>query len=461
MIEPVDQFLQANHARAVDSLIDLLRIPSITTQPEHADDVKRAAQWVADYLRRAGFEVEIWPTSGHPAVFASWTRAGADAPTVLVYGHHDVQPTGDLSLWSSPPFEPAIRDGKIVARGSADDKGQVFAQMLAGEAWLRSAGKLPMNLKFLIEGEEEIGSPNLPKLLSEKRAQLACVVVVVSDTPVWKPGQPTISLGTRGIMGVEVKVTGPNRDLHSGMYGGSVPNPIAVLCRMLAALHDERGRVTVPGFYDDVRPIDPQLRREWEALRFDDAAESRNLGTAMSGEEGLSTLERRWARPTLEFNGITGGYQGPGSNTIVPSWASAKITCRLVPDQSPDQLAENLREHLKRLAPPTVRIEFSPRKMNCPAYSIDPDHPALAAAARAYEEVYGVRPVRVREGLSLPILPAFKSILGADTVLMGFCDPDCGAHSFDEFFRTEDLLRGARTAASFLHHFAQQKGGAG
>jgi acetylornithine deacetylase/succinyl-diaminopimelate desuccinylase-like protein len=456
MIEEIDRSLATGHERAVASLCELLRIPSISTDPAHAPDVRRAAQWTADYLSGAGMKTETWPTAGHPAVYGEWLGAGPGAPTVLVYGHHDVQPTGDRSLWSSPPFEPTIRnDGRIVARGAADDKGQFFAQVLAAEAWLRVAGRLPVNVKFLIEGEEEVGSPNLGALLRDKRERLKCDVVVVSDTPVWKPGQPTISLGTRGLMGVEVRVTGPNRDLHSGMYGGSVPNPIAVLARMLANLHDERGRVTVPRFYDDVCEVDPQLRAEWARLGFDDARESQQLGCGMSGEDGFSTLERRWARPTLEFNGVTGGYQGPGSNTIVPSWASAKITCRMVPDQDAAKLADALQEHLRTLAPPSVRVEFLPRKVNSPAYSIEPGHPGLRALSRAFARVYGVEPVRVREGLTLPILPQFKQVLGADTILMGFCDPDCRAHSFDEFFHKDDLLRGARTAAHFFDEYAR------
>ena len=457
MIDRVDQHLAAEHGRAVASLCELLRIPSISTDPNHRDDVRASAQWVSKYLSGASLATEIWPTAGHAAVYGEWIGAGTKAPTVLVYGHHDVQPTGDPSLWSSPPFEPTITDdGRIVARGSADDKGQFFAQVLAAEAWLRVARRLPVNLKFLIEGEEEVGSPNLGALLREKRARLKCDVVVVSDTPVWKLGQPTISLGTRGLMGIEVRVVGPNRDLHSGMYGGSVPNPIAVLARMLARLHDERGRVTLPGFYDDVSGIDPQLRDEWARLGFDDARESQQLGCGMTGEEGFSTLERRWARPTLEFHGITGGYQGPGSNTIVPSWASAKITCRMVSGQDAAKLCQALQEHLRALAPPTVRVEFLPRKVNSPAYSIDPNHPGLRALARSFQHVYGVDPVRVREGLTLPILPQFKEVLGADTVLMGFCNPDCRAHSFDEFFHKDELLRGARTAALFLDEYARE-----
>ncbi|CAN5344878.1 dipeptidase [soil metagenome] len=450
-ISQVDAYLQRTHGDAVKALIDVLRIPSISTQPDHADDVKAAAKWTADYLSRIGLKAEIWPTAGHPAVFAEMKSPDANAPTILIYGHDDVQPTGDLSLWTSPPFEPRVEaSGRIVARGSADNKGQFFLQILAVEAWLKTAGTLPVNVKFLIEGEEEIGSPNLPALLRDKLDRLRCDLVVVSDTPVWRPGRPAISLGTRGITGLEVKVTGPNRDLHSGMYGGSVPNPIDALCRMLARLHDEQKQVTVPGFYDDVKPIPPDLRDEWRRLDPDVHDDARKLECGLSGEVGFNTLERRWLRPTLEFNGITGGYQGPGSNTIVPSSASAKITCRLVSDQDATKIQIALRDYLQSLAPEGVKVEFILRKMGSPAYSIAAHHPALQAAARVFKEVYNVDPVRIREGVTLPILPAFRSILGADSVLLGFCDPECQAHSFDEFFDSRDLLLGARTAARFF-----------
>jgi acetylornithine deacetylase/succinyl-diaminopimelate desuccinylase-like protein len=266
----------------------------------------------------------------------------------------------------------------------------------------------------------------------------------------WRPGKPAISLGTRGITGLEVKITGPNRDLHSGIFGGSVPNPIEMLCRMLAALHDDKKQVTVPGFYDDVVQMPRDLREAWRAMEAEVAHESNDIACAFVGEEGYSTLEQRWSRPTLEFNGITGGYQGPGSNTIVPSYASAKITCRLVPNQQPERIQRELAEHLKSLCRPGVKLDFILRKNGARPYSIDPNHPALAAAAKVLREVYEVEPVRVREGLSLPILPLFKEILAADTVLLGFCDPGCNAHSFDEFFDSAGLLRGSRAAARFL-----------
>ncbi|MGH7177126.1 MAG: M20/M25/M40 family metallo-hydrolase, partial [Tepidisphaeraceae bacterium] len=381
MTVELDQLLTAAHQEAVSSLSEWLRIPSISTVPAHAGDVRRAAQWIADYLERAGIASQVWRTSGHPAVFARMP-ASPDAPTVLIYGHFDVQPTGDLSRWTTPPFEPAIRDGRLFARGVADDKGQFFAHVLACAAWKR-VGNCPVNVKLLCEGEEEIGSPNLAELLQQRKKELACDVVVVSDSPLWKPARPAISLGTRGITGLEILVTGPNRDLHSGIFGGSVPNPIAVLCRMLAHLHDPEQRVAVPGFYDRVKPTPPDLRDQWKILSDEVASDAQTLGAPLVGEEGCSTLERRWLRPTLEFNGITGGYQGEGSNTIVPGVASAKITCRLVPDQDPDEIQSLVVQHLKSIAPSYVKPEFILRKLGAPAYSIDPDHRGLQAAARA------------------------------------------------------------------------------
>lgn len=450
MIDAIDRYLADTHDAAVATLCGLLRIPGISTDPAHAADLAESARWTADYLRQIGLTAEIWPAAGRPAVFGQ-SAVDPALPTVLIYGHHDVQPAGDLGRWTSPPFEPRVTpDGRIYARGAADNKGQFFLQLRALEAWHRVGGRPPVNVKVLIEGEEEVGSPGLPAILAENRDRLACDLVVVSDTPLWRPGRPAVSLGTRGITGLEVHVTGPARDLHSGMYGGSVPNPIAVLARLLAGLHDDAGSVAVTGFYDDVRPIPPDLRAEWARLEPELASESSDLGCPPAGEAGYGTLERRWLRPTLEFNGITGGYQGPGSNTIVPSWASAKITCRLVPDQSPERVQSLVRDHLLRSAPPTVKLDFVLRKSGAPPYSIPADHPALAAASRVLREVYGERPVRVREGLSLPILPMFKQLLGADTVLLGFCDPACNAHSFDEFFDAADLHRGARVAARFL-----------
>lgn len=453
-IEAIDSYLTQSQPAAVDALCELLRIESISTDPAYKPAVAKSVEWTAGYLSEIGLKTEIWPTAGQPAVFAEWNGAPG-APTVLIYGHHDVQPTGDLSKWTSPPFEPRVDStGRIFARGSADNKGQFFLQIRAVEAWLKTAGILPVNVKFLIEGEEEIGSPNLAALLQQKQKQLKCDLVVVSDTPLWRPGKPAISLGTRGITGLEMKVTGPNRDLHSGIFGGSVPNPIAVLCRVLTALHDAQKQVTVPGFYDDVVEMPRELREAWRAMEGEVAHEARDIDCAFSGEAGYSTLEQRWSRPTLEFNGITGGYQGPGSNTIVPSWASAKITCRLVPNQNPERIQQQLAEHLRKLCPPEVKLEFLLRKTGARPYSIDPNHPALAAAAKVLKDVYEVEPVRVREGLSLPILPMFKDILAADTVLLGFCHPACNAHSFDEFFDSVDLLRGARSAARFLAEIA-------
>lgn len=451
MIDAIDRYLADTHEAAVARLCELLRIPSVSTDPAHAGDLMTSAAWTADHLRRIGLQAEVLNGAARPAVYAESAKHDATRPTVLIYGHHDVQPPGDESRWASPPFEPRVTpEGRIYARGAADNKGQFFLQLRAVEAWNRVAGATPVNVKVLIEGEEEVGSPSLPALLEAHRRRLACDLVVVSDTPLWQPGRPALSLGTRGITGLEVRVTGPDRDLHSGIYGGSVPNPIAALARMLAGLHDAAGRVNVPGFYDDVRPIPPDLRAHWEQLCHELQATPEPIGCSPAGEQGYNVLERRWLRPTVEFNGITGGYQGPGSNTIVPSWASAKITCRLVPDQHPQRIQTALRDHLQRLAPAGLRVDFLLRESNAAPYSIDRSHPAVAAAERVLTRVYGVPPAWVREGLSLPILPLFKAMLGADTVLLGFCHPACNAHSFDEFFDAGELHRGARVAARFL-----------
>lgn len=442
----IEEYLRNTSHDAVESLVELLSTPGISTDPNHRNDVCRSGRWVESYLSKLGMRTEWWETPECPAVFAEWTGAGPDAPTVLIYGHHDVQPTGDLARWTSPPFEPRVdASGRIFARGAADNKGQFFLQMRAVEACLRTTGRLPVNVKILIEGEEEIGSPNLGPLLERNRDKLKCDVVVVSDTPLWKPDHPAISLGTRGITGLEVRVTTAERDLHSGIFGGSEPNAIAVLTRMLASLHDDSGRVAVPGFYDQVLPIPDDLRQAWNQLR------PTSRGT---GESGFNVLEQRWLRPTVELNGITGGYQGPGSNTIIPCTASAKITCRLVPDQLPDAIQSLLRDHLTGICPPDAKVDFALRKTGAAPYTISRDHPGIRAAARVLREVYGVDPVVVREGLSLPILPMFKTILGADTLLLGFCDPDCNAHSFDEFFDSKDLLRGSIAAARFLEAYA-------
>jgi acetylornithine deacetylase/succinyl-diaminopimelate desuccinylase-like protein len=449
-IHAIDRYLRDTQSAALGTLCELLRIPSVSTEPQHRHQVTRCADAVAKLLASVGATVETWQTDGCPAVFG---RVDVDPrlPSVLIYGHYDVQPAGELARWASPPFEPRISDsGCIYARGAADNKGQFFLQVRAVEAWMRTSGRPPVNVKLLIEGEEEIGSPNLLPLLRDRRDDLACELVVISDTPLWRPGRPALSLGTRGITGLEVIVAGPDRDLHSGMYGGSFPNPIAILSQMLASLHDERGRIAVPGFYDDVKPIPPDLHDEWERLALEIDSEQARFGCRFSGESGFNPLERRWLRPTLEFNGITGGYQGPGSNTIIPSRASAKITCRLVPDQDPDGIQSTLKQRLESLAPPGTKLEFILRRNGARPYSIRADHPALAAAGRVMAEVYGTPPVRVREGLSLPILPMFRNLLGADTVLLGFCDPACNAHSFDEFIDSTDVLRGAQAAARFL-----------
>jgi acetylornithine deacetylase/succinyl-diaminopimelate desuccinylase-like protein len=453
----VDTRIEAGGDSATAHLLALLRCPTVSTEPSNAPVMMEGAELVRETVRWAGLRADVVETDGWPAVVGGSDDAPQDAPTVLIYGHYDVQPAGDLSLWTHPPFEPHVSPkGRITARGAADNKGQFMIPLLAIRVLLESSQRLPVRVRVLIEGEEEIGSPNLRKLLESHRAQLASDLVVVCDTPLWRPGRPALSLGTRGITGLEVTVEGPNRDLHSGMFGGSVPNPIAILARMLASLHDDDQRVAVEGFYDGVEPVSHDLAREWDALEAELGDEQ--LGCGNWGEAGFGTLQRRWVRPTVEFNGITGGFQGPGSNTIVPARASAKITCRLVPRQDPDRIQTLLQGHLRDRCPDCAKVSFTLRKSNSPAYSITPDHPALLVARNALQDVFGVEPARVREGLSLPILPLFRSILSADTVLLGFCDPDCRAHSFDEFFDVPDLLRGARVVARFLQGLSQPTG---
>ncbi len=455
MPDPAD-ILRETHEQAVAELCDWLSIPGISTKPAHAADVRLGADWARDWLDRAGLDATVVETGGHPAVIAR-TTPDPDKPTVLIYGHHDVQPEGDLRTWTDPPFQPTVRDGNVYARGSADNKGQVFLQMRAVAAHLAATGSCPCNVICVIEGEEEVGSPNLAPLLESHRDTLGCDVVMISDTPLYRPGQPAISHGVRGNIGLEVTLTGPNRDLHSGIYGGSVPNPVHALARVIAALHDGQGRVAVPGFYDDVEEQPAWERDAWARLAFDDAGYAAEVGCPLTGEVGQTTLQRRWARPTLECNGITGGYQGPGSNTIVPTRASVKITGRMVPGQSARALQTALAAHIRSVAGPDVTVEIRERERPADAYRVDPSHPAIPAARTALRETYGVEPVDIREGLSLPILNDFRRILGAETVLMGFCDPDCNAHSFDEFMSIDDLLRGSIAGARFLAEFARAR----
>ncbi len=445
-MQDVVDYLNSNRDAAVERLSDLLRIPSISADSQYHADVLAAADFVRDTLVDAGLEVTVAETAGNPIVYAEWLKAEG-APTALVYGHYDVQPPDPLDLWTTPAFEPDIRDGRIWARGATDDKGQMLTHVLSVTAWLKVTGSLPINVKFVIEGEEEVGSDNLDVYLAEKREQLKCDVAVVSDTAQYAPGMPAVTYGLRGILACEVTLAGPNRDLHSGVFGGAVINPVNALCGLIGKLHDESGRVTIPGFYDDIIPLRAEEREQFAALPFDEAAWLADLGTdAAWGEEGYSTTERRWARPTCDVNGIFGGYTGEGPKTIVPSKATAKITCRLVPDQDPHQLTEALRQFLTENLPPGLKMDFSTQHGGHPTMA-DLSSPYMAAARSAIESAFGTAPVLIREGGSIPVVASFKDLLGVDTLLLGWGQNTDNLHSPDEHFAIEDFHKGTLASA--------------
>lgn len=445
-MQEVEQFLDENAGRFVEELKQFLRIPSISGDPAHAADVRRAAEFTRDQLAAAGIEAELVETERHPIVYGEWLGAG-DAPTALVYGHYDVQPPDPLSEWVTPPFEPDVRDGRIYARGATDDKGQMFTHVKSVEAWLATTGRLPVNVKFVIEGEEEVGSHNLERFLADNKQKVACDVVVVSDTSQYAPGMPAITYGLRGILACEVKLSGPAQDLHSGMFGGSVANPANALARMIAALDDERGRVRIPGFYDDVIPISDEERARLANLPFDEAAYLESLGVSATwGEEGYTTLERRWARPTCDVNGIFGGFTGTGPKTIVPASASAKISCRLVPDQDPSGLTESLCRFLETQCPPGLTMEFTAFHGGR-ALVFATDSPWMQSASTAIERAFGTAPVMIREGGSIPVVTTFRELLGVDTLLLGWGQETDNLHSPNERFCLADFHRGIRASA--------------
>lgn len=449
------QYAASHRDRFLDELKTFLRLPSISTLSEHAADVARAAQWLAEHLRSIGLDrVEIVPTPGHPIVYAEWMGAGADAPTLLFYGHYDVQPVDPLDLWQSPPFEPTVRDGKIFARGATDDKGQVFLVVKAIESWLASSGRLPCNVRLVIEGEEEIGSTHLSGFLQQRRQQLACDAVLVCDTAMFALGVPSLVYGLRGLAYLEVHVRGPRRDLHSGSFGGAVVNPANALARIIAALHDERGAIAVPGFYDDVRPLDEQERRLLASLPFDEEAFRRELELdALGGEEGYTVLERLSARPTLDVNGIWGGFIGEGAKTVLPAEAHAKISMRLVPDQRPDRIAQLVARHIERIAPAGVRVRVETLHGADPIL-VERDSKPMRAAARALAQTFGREPVYQREGGSIPVVAEFQRLFGVPVVLMGFGLNTDGAHSPNEHFHLDNFYRGIEAVVRFFEELA-------
>jgi len=457
MIDKVIQYIEQNKDKAVDRLKDFLRIPSISTDPERKGDTRKAGEWVLKLLNGCGIKAEIIETKGHPSIFAD-TGPVDGAPTVLLYGHYDVQPTGDESLWKSPPFEPTTRDGQIYARGSADDKGQVLTHLLAAEAWMKAGGgKLPCRVKFLIEGEEEIGSPNLEPLIVKLKERLACNYVALSDTPKFDKTTPAITYGTKGLVYKELIITGPKQNLHSGSYGGTLTNPGNAACAIIAALRDADNRVTIPGFYDDVKPLSDDEKKRLQALPFDEKGYLEAMGApALIGEKGFSTIERRWARPTLDVNGMYGGFMGVGASTVIPAKIGVKVSMRIVPNQDPEKINKAFEETVEKLCPPGVKLEILTHSY-CSAYVAPTDSPGMRAASEALKAGFGKVPVFIREGGTLPILPLFKRELGADSIMIGFCMPDCNAHGPNEFFGIDDLLSGTKTAAHFLNALAKAR----
>ncbi len=454
----IDDYLDRNRDRQVEELKELLRIPSVSADSAHRDDVRRAAEWVAGQFRRMKLPVEVIPTAEHPIVFAE-SPAVPGAPVVLIYGHYDVQPPDPLSEWQSPPFEPTIRDGNIYARGATDDKGQMLTHLKSTEAWIETAGKLPLQLKFLIEGEEEVGSANLESFIRENKQRLKCDVVVISDTSQFGPGQPAITYGLRGIAYYELRLTGPKQDLHSGTFGGAVANPANALVTMLAALVNERGQIQVPGFYDDVEPLTPRERAEFAKLPFDEAEFMRKLAVeGLRGEEGYTTLERRWARPTCDINGMWSGYQGEGAKTVLPARAGAKFSFRLVPHQDPKKLSAALEKWLRERCPAGIKLELIDFH-GAPGVVVPLESPYVTAASAAITEGFGKQPVFMREGGSIPVVGTFHDLLGVDTLLLGWGQDDDNTHSPNEKFSVADFHRGIKASAHLWRLLGALKSG--
>lgn len=446
MSDAIQTYIDENKDRFLEELKEFLRIPSVSTDPSMARDVKRCASWVRDHLESIGMKgAKVHQTPGHPIVYAEHCEKPG-APTILLYGHYDVQPPDPLSEWHSPPFEPEVRDGRIYARGATDDKGQVFAHFKGVEA-LVAAGDFPVNLKMLIEGEEEVGSQNLERWVREHKELLECDAVVISDSSMFSEGQPSITYGLRGLIYFEVTVKGPGHDLHSGLYGGAVPNPINALAGMIAKLHDEDGKIAIPGFYDTVRDITAEEREAFAKLPNTDGEFLAEVGAkATQGEDGFTTLERIWARPTLDCNGIYGGFMGKGAKTVIPSRATAKISCRLVPDQDPNRLAELAEAYLREIAPESVELSFSFFHGASPVIA-ERDNPTVQAATRALRRSWGVDTVFIRSGGSIPVVATFAQELEVPSVLVGLGLADDRLHSPNEKFDLVNFYKGIATSA--------------
>ena len=441
-------FFDANKSRVRNELFDLLRIPSVSARSEHNADTARAAEWVADSLRTIGLSANVHATKGHPIVVAEWRKAPAGAQTVLIYGHYDVQPAEPLELWNSPPFEPTVRDGKIFARGSVDDKGQLFLHVKALEAHLKTRGSLPVNIIVLAEGEEEVGSEHLAEFIEENAKLLACDAVVISDSAMFAPGLPSILSSLRGLAYFQIDVRGPATDLHSGSYGGAVTNPAMALARILATMHDADGHIAIEGFYDDVVDWGDVARRQIKQLPFDEKGFRAETGSpALFGEKGYSTLERLWMRPTCEVNGLLSGYTGEGAKTVLPAVAMAKVSCRLVPDQLPDKIEELMRAHVEKVCPPGIEATVRPLHGGNP-WRADLAGPLFDAARRALATAFDREPVITGEGGSIPVVGDFQRILNAPVLLVGFGLPGENAHAPNEWMSEENFYKGMRAMAA-------------
>ncbi|WP_016777026.1 dipeptidase [Anaerophaga thermohalophila] len=453
-MQNIKQYIEENKERFLEELFELIRIPSISSESAHREDMRRASEKWKELLLKAGVDkAEVMETKGHPVVFAE-KRVDENAPTVLVYGHTDVMPVDPLELWNTDPFEPVIEDGKIWARGADDDKGQAFMHLKAFE-YLVNTNQLRCNVKFLIEGEEEIGSAHLPEFCENHKDLLKGDVILVSDTTMLQPDVPSITTGLRGLAYWQVDITGPNRDLHSGMFGGAVANPINVLSKMIGSLIDDKGHITIPGFYDDVLEVSDEERELMNRAPFDEAAYKKAIGVeALQGEEGYSTHERTGIRPSFDVCGIWGGYTGEGAKTVLPSTAHAKLSARLVPNQDHKKIAEQFKEYFKGIAPDSVKVEVSVLHGG-QAYVCPIDMPAYRAAEKAYLQTYGKRPVPVRSGGSIPIISAFEQILGMKSVLMGFGLSSDAIHSPNENYPLEQFFKGIETIPYFYKYFSE------
>jgi acetylornithine deacetylase/succinyl-diaminopimelate desuccinylase-like protein len=455
-MDRVIDFINVNRERYVDELKNLLAIPSISALPEHAPDVRRAADWCADELRRVGLQnVKLLETPGNPVVYGEWLGAPG-APTILFYGHYDVQPVDPLDLWTSPPFEATVRDGEIYARGAADDKGQIFMHMKAVEAHLKQHGKLPVNMKVMLEGEEEVGSAHLDDFIRDHKDELKADVVVISDSAMFARGVPSICYGLRGLVYFQIDLRGSASDMHSGIFGGAVANPAFVLAQMIAQMKDRSGRVKIPGFYDDVRPLQEDERKAWASLPFNEKAYRKDFGIPkLTGETGYTTLERTWARPTFEVNGLLSGFTGEGAKTVLPAVAMAKVSMRLVPDQHPDKIAELFQKYVADIAPKTVELKVT-RMHGGKPWMASYDNKYIQAAGRAIEKGFGRKPIFTREGGSIPVVSTFQEELGLPSVLFGVGLPDENAHAPNEKLDLGNFHNGIIASAILYDEIAQR-----